>query len=121
MNLHESGEMYLETILILSKELPVVRAVDITEALKISKASVSVALKNLDINGYINIDKRKYITLTKKGILIAKKIYERHEIITAILISMGVNSGVAEADACKIEHDISKESFDAIKKYFDYK
>jgi Mn-dependent DtxR family transcriptional regulator len=120
MELHESGEMYLETILVLSKKLPVVRAIDITEALEFSKPSVSRAIKNLEINNYLNVDKRKYISLTKKGMKIASKIYEKHEVLTAILIKLGVSTDVAEDDACKIEHDISKESFEAIKKYFHY-
>ena len=120
MVLHESGEMYLKTILVLSDRLPVVRAVDITEELQISKPSVSRALQNLEHDEYIKVDKRKYITLTPKGMKIASKVYEKHEVLTSILMRLGVNAETAKDDACKIEHDISSESFDAIKKYFDY-
>jgi len=121
MKLHESGEMYLETILVLSKKLPVVRAIDITETLELSKPSVSRALKTLESNGFIEIDKRKYITLNKKGLEVASMIYERHMVITTILTQIGVSKDVAEDDACKIEHVISKETFDAIKRHFNIK
>ena len=121
MSIHESGEMYLETILQLSTELPVVRAIDITEAMNYSKPSVSRALKILETDGYIETSKRKYITLTEKGYEIAKKILERHKILTEILVRIGVERKTAEEDACKIEHDLSNETFMAIKKYFDFK
>lgn len=116
MNKNESAENYLETILILSKSLPVVRSVDIANELGYKKSSVSVAMKNLREKGHIIVDKSGFITLTQTGREIAEMIYERHELLSSWLIRLGVSKDVALEDACKMEHVISKESFDAIKK-----
>ena len=117
MHINESAENYLETILILSKKLPVVRAVDISEELGFKKSSVSVAMKNLRENHHIIVNKSGFITLTDSGRTIAEMIFERHELITSWLISLGVDPLVAAEDACKMEHVISQQSFDAIKKH----
>lgn len=117
MHVNESAENYLETILILSKELPVVRAVDISEELGFKKSSVSVAMKNLREKNHIVVNKSGFITLTESGKAIADMIYERHELITSWLISLGVDPIIAAEDACKMEHVISQQSFDAIKKH----
>ncbi len=117
MNLNESSENYLEMILMLSKELPVVRAVDIAESMGFKKSSVSVAMKNLRENDYITTTKAGFIYLTDKGREVAEMIYERHEFLTAWLVSLGIDEETAVEDACRMEHDISKESFRAIKKY----
>ncbi len=114
---NESAENYLETILILSKRLPVVRAVDISEELGFKKSSVSVAMKNLREREYIVVNKSGFITLTDAGLQIAEMILERHELITSWLVSLGVDAKIAAEDACKMEHVISRESFAAIKKH----
>ena len=114
---NESAENYLETILILSKRLPVVRAVDISEELGFKKSSVSVAMKNLREREYIVVNKSGFITLTDAGLQIAEMILERHELITSWLVSLGVDAKIAVEDACKMEHVISRESFAAIKKH----
>ena len=111
-----SVEDYLETILILSKRLPVVRAVDIVAELNYSKSSVSAALKNLKAKEYITVESHGYINLTETGKSIAISIYERHEWFAKWLISLGVDDSTANADACRMEHAISSVSFDAIKK-----
>ena len=116
MAVNESAENYLETILILSKELPVVRSVDIANELGFKKSSVSVAMKNLREKEHIVVDKSGFITLTPSGREIAEMIYERHEMISSWLMRLGVSKDVALEDACKMEHVISKESFEAIKK-----
>lgn len=116
MAVNESAENYLETILILSKELPVVRSVDIANELGFKKSSVSVAMKNLREKEHIVVDKSGFITLTPSGREIAEMIYERHEMISSWLMRLGVSKDVALKDACKMEHVISKESSDAIKK-----
>ena len=113
---NESAENYLETILILSKKLPVVRSVDIATELGYKKSSVSIAMKNLREAEHIRVTKEGYIYLTDSGKEIAEMIYERHQILSSWLIKLGVDKKVAEEDACRIEHDISKESFNAIKK-----
>ncbi len=117
MRLQESGEMYLETILILSKKSSSVRSIDISEYMNFSKPSVSRAVSLLKDGGYILVSKDGYITLTAEGLEIAEKIYERHTILTKCLVSLGVSESTASEDACKIEHDISDETFNAIKKY----
>lgn len=117
MNIYKSGEDYLETILILSRRNGNVRSVDIANELGFKKSSVSVAMKNLRMNEYIKVDENGYITLTESGSEIAGKIYERHTILTDFLSSLGVDKNIAAEDACKIEHDISSESFDALKKF----
>ena len=112
----ESAENYLETILILSQKLPVVRSVDISVELGFKKSSVSVAMKHLRENGHITVTDAGYITLTEAGREIAEMIYERHNFLSGWLISLGVDEKIALEDACRIEHVISKDSFAAIKK-----
>ena len=116
MVIHESAEDYLETILMLSKKLPVVRSIDIANEMGYKKSSVSIAMKNLREAEHIHVTKEGYIYLTDSGKEIAEMIYERHQILSSWLIKLGVDKKVAEEDACRIEHDISKESFNAIKK-----
>lgn len=113
----ESAENYLETILILSKEKPVVRSVDVSNYTGYRKSSISIAMKNLKADGYITVSPEGYIYLTPGGLQIAEMIYERHQVLSSWLIHLGVDRKIAVEDACRIEHDISKESFAAIKKY----
>ena len=113
----ESSENYLETILILSKSHPVVRSVDVAEELGFKKSSVSVAMKNLREREHITVTKEGYIYLTESGCEIAEMIYERHQLLSAWLVKLGVDEKIAAEDACKIEHVISSESFSALKKY----
>ena len=115
MKSNESSENYLETILILSKKKPVVRSVDIAEELGFKKSSVSVAMKNLREKDHITVTREGYIYLTPEGRKIADMIYERHEFLSQWLISLGVDPVKATQDACRIEHVISPESFEAIK------
>ena len=117
MSLHESAEMYLETIYSLSKVNSTVRSIDVAEALGYSRPSVSRAVGLLKNDGYLTMDKDSFLALTKKGTEAAEKIYERHTILTAALMALGVDKETAAEDACKIEHDISDRSFDAIKKH----
>ena len=119
MQIRESAENYLETILILSqrKGKGEARSIDIVNELEFSKPSVSVAMKNLRENGYITVDKDGYIRLTDKGLEIAEKMYERHTLLSQWLIKLGVDEKVAVEDACRMEHVISAESFAAIKKH----
>ncbi len=117
MHLQESGEMYLETIYILSKQSPHVRSLDIAEYMNFSKPSVSRAVGLLKSGEYITVDRDGFIKLTQSGLEVAKKIYERHTLLTSFLIRLGVNEKTAAEDACKIEHDISDESFQMIKKH----
>ena len=112
---NESVENYLETILILSKKLPVVRSVDVATELGFKKSSVSIAMKNLREKQFITVTDTGYIYLTPSGKETAEMIYERHEFFSNWLISLGVDSKIATEDACKMEHAISKESFEAIK------
>ncbi len=116
MKIHESAENYLETILMIKNKKGLVRSIDIANELEFSKPSVSVAMRNLRQNGYIDVDENGYITLLESGLEIAEKMYERHTTISDWLISLGVDSQTAVDDACKIEHIISNESFEAIKK-----
>jgi len=111
----ESVEDYLETILLLGKRLSEVRSIDIANELGYSKPSVSVAMKNLKAKNYITVSENGYITLTEEGKTLAESVYERHLLLRDWLISLGVNPDTATADACKMEHDISPESFEAIK------
>lgn len=113
----ESVEDYLETILILSKRLSDVRSIDVVNELSFSKPSVSIAMKNLRNNGYITMSEEGFISLTDSGKKLASAIYERHVILSDWLIYLGVDSKTALIDACKMEHDISEESFEAIKKH----
>lgn len=116
MSLLESGENYLEAILMVSEKQKDVHAIDIVNELKFSKPSVSIMLKKLKDEGYIQIDEHSHITLTEKGFPIANKIYERHKVLTQLLLDLGLPEDIAEDDACKIEHDLSPETFEAVKK-----
>ena len=115
MHLLESGEMYLESILQLSQQQATVRAIDISEYMGYSKPSVSRAMGLLRNGGYIQVDKDGFITLTDSGREIAQKIYERHTVLTQLLVRLGISEETAAADACKMEHALSDESFEAIK------
>ena len=117
MNIHESAEDYLEAILILKVRLGLVRSIDVVRQLNFSKPSVSVAMKRLRENGYIEMDAEGYITLLPPGEEIAKRIYDRHKLLTQFLVRLGVTPDVAAADACKIEHDLSDETFEKIKRH----
>ncbi len=117
MAINESAENYLETILILSQRLPVVRSVDIATELGYKKSSVSIAMKNLREKNHITVSDAGYIYLTESGRAIAEEIYERHQLLSSWLTTLGVDPQVAAEDACKIEHDISRESFEAIKRH----
>lgn len=116
MKIHESAENYLETILMIKNKKGAVRSIDIANELDFSKPSVSVAMKNLRENGFIDVDANGYITLLESGLEIAEKMYERHTTLSNWLISLGVNPETAVEDACRIEHIISAETFEAIKK-----
>ena len=117
MSIHESGEMYLETIHVLLKQNGAVRSVDISEHMGYSKPSVSRAVGLLKKGGYIIVDKDGYITLTEAGLSVAQKIYERHTVLSDLLIALGVSPETASEDACRLEHAISDESFNAIKSH----
>lgn len=117
MKIHESGENYLETILILSKRKGSVRSIDIANELDFSKPSVSIAMKNLREHDYIKVDEDGFITLTNKGQGIASSMYERHLFLSKWLMDMGVAKEIAEKDACRMEHILSSESFEAMRKY----
>ena len=119
MKMQESGENYLETILMLKNRHGQVRSIDIANELGFSKPSISIAMKRLRENGYIEMDPQGWITLTDSGMQIAEKIYERHCVIAEILMSLGVGQETAFQDACKIEHVISEESFSHMKAHFD--
>ena len=114
---NESAENYLETILILSRKLPVVRSVDIANELGFKKSSISIAMKNLREKELITVSDAGFINLTKAGREIADMIYERHEFLTSWLTKLGVDPEIAAEDACKMEHGVSKESFQAIKNF----
>ncbi|MBP3313629.1 MAG: metal-dependent transcriptional regulator [Oscillospiraceae bacterium] len=117
MALHESAEMYLETIYVLAKQKSTVRSVDVAEALNYSKPSVSRAVGLLKNGGYLTVEKDGFLRLTELGTEIGQKIYERHTLLENFLINMGVSPAVAEEDACKMEHAISDETFYAIQKF----
>lgn len=117
--MHESGEMYLETILILSGEKPAVRSIDVGEYMGFSKPSVSRAVGKLKADGYISVDKSGYITLTESGRATAERIYDRHNTLEKIFMTMGVDQETAEDDACKLEHYLSDTTYEAMKKYFN--
>ena len=119
MNIYESSEDYLERILILKEAKGHVRSIDIAESMNFSKPSVSVAMKKLRENGYILVDNDGFITLTEKGMAIANHTYEKHKLLSALLIGLGVSEYTAREDACKIDHDLSDETFNAIKTYVD--
>lgn len=117
MKSNESAENYLETILILGRKNPVVRSVDIAAELGFKKSSVSVAMKNLRENGHITVTREGFIYLTDSGREIAEMIYERHELLSSWLVQLGVDEHTAAEDACRIEHVISRESFEALKRH----
>ena len=117
MHLQESGEMYLETIYLLSKNSDSVRSIDVCEKMGFSKPSVSRAVKLLKEGEYLTVDKDGYLHLTESGLAVAKKIYERHTALTELLVSLGVSRETAAEDACEIEHVISDESFAAMKNH----
>ncbi|MDO4481260.1 MAG: metal-dependent transcriptional regulator [Bacillota bacterium] len=117
MQLQESGEMYIETIYILSKKQSEVRSIDVGEYMGFSKPSVSRAIGILKKGGYVDMDGRGFLSLTAKGLEVAEKIYERHILLTQFLVNLGVEEETAVRDACRMEHIISDESFAAIKKY----
>ena len=120
MRLQESGEMYLESIYVLSKAQGTVRSIDISEYMGYSKPSVSRAVNLLKNGGYIAMDKDNLITLTDSGLEIAKKIFDRHTLLANLLIRLGVSEKTAAEDACKLEHSISDESFEAIRRYMEH-
>ena len=117
MNLQESGEMYLETILVLTRKKSNVRSIDVVEYMGFSKPSVSRAIGLLKSGGYVSVDSDGYLSLTEAGLEVATKIYERHNAITRLLVSLGVDEDVAAADACKMEHNISDQTLEAIEKF----
>ena len=117
MKIHESAENYLETILVLQQRKGSVRSIDIANELEFSKPSVSVAMKNLRLNGYIEVDASGQIHLLPEGQRIAEAVLEKHQLMTQFLIALGVSPEVAAEDACRIEHVLSNESFEAIKEH----
>lgn len=117
MSIQESGEMYLETILILSHKLGAVRSLDVANYMNFSKPSVSRAVGILKTNGYLLMDKSGFLTLTESGKAVAETIYERHVLLTKFLTALGVDPEIAAEDACKMEHDISEETFAAMKRH----
>ncbi len=119
MRIHKSAEDYLEMILRLTEEKGYARSVDIAQGLSVSKPSVSVAMKQLREGGYIVMDKDNYISLTESGMEIAQRIYERHKVLTRMLTLIGVSPEIAQEDACKVEHDISPQTFDAIRAHVE--
>ena len=120
MRLQESGEMYLETIYVLTQQSPYVRSIDVCEHMGYSKPSVSRAVGLLKNGGYITVDSDGYLALTEDGLYVAKKIYERHTVLTKFLVSIGVDEDTASEDACRMEHCISDVSFEAMKKYMKF-
>lgn len=119
MKIYESAEDYLERILVLGKRHGTVRSIDIAEDMNFSKPSISIAMKKLKENGLINIDEKNCITLTPEGLKIAAKIYDRHQTLTQAMMLLGVKKEIAEKDACKIEHVISEETFEAVKEHIN--
>ena len=120
MNIHESAEDYLEAILKLRENHGMVRSIDIVRELGFSKPSISIAMKNLRENGYIQMDGDGYITLLPPGEEIAQRIYGRHKLLTQIFVQLGVSQETAAADACKVEHDLSEETFEKIKAHVEH-
>ena len=117
MRLQESGEMYLESIYVLTKNTPHVRAIDVGEYMGYSKPSVSRAMGLLKSGGYVSVDESGFITLLPPGREVAEKIYERHTLLTSFLVRLGVSKEIASEDACRLEHVLSDESFEAIKRH----
>ena len=119
MIIRKSAEDYLEAMLMLKEERGYIRSIDIADALRVKKPSVSYATKRLRENGYITMDENNFITLSDSGMEIAQRIYNRHKLLTKMLTMLGVDEKTAREDACKIEHDISDKSFDAIKAHIE--
>ena len=119
MRILESSEDYLEAMLMMKEKHGYIRSIDIAMELGVTKPSVSYATKRLRENGYITMDKDGFITLTDKGMAIATHIYERHKVLTSVLIQLGVSPETAREDACKLEHDVSDESFAALKRHME--
>ena len=119
MTIHQSAEDYLEAMLMLREQRGYIRSIDVAEMLGVTKPSVSYATKRLRENGYISMDNSGLITLEEKGLEIAERIYERHKLLTKLLVHLGVSPETAREDACKIEHDLSIETFDAIRRCAD--
>ncbi|MBR6789734.1 MAG: metal-dependent transcriptional regulator [Oscillospiraceae bacterium] len=119
MNIHESAENYLETILTLKNKLGTVRSIDIANEMNVSKPSVSIAMKKLREGGYIEMDAEGYISLLPEGLAIAQRIYERHRLLTRLFVMLGVSEETAAADACKIEHYLSEETYQKIQEHAD--
>ena len=119
MKMQESGENYLETILVLSQQRGMVRSIDVVNAMNFSKPSISNAMRRLRENGYIRMDRSGWITLTEMGREVAEAVYERHRLLTGFLMSIGVSEKTAAEDACRIEHVLSQETFDCIKSHAD--
>ncbi len=119
MKMQESGENYLESILMLSEQKGMVRSIDIVNALNYSKPSISNAMRRLRENGYINMDRSGWINLTEKGREIAENMYERHRLLTDYLLALGVSEKIASEDACRIEHVLSQESFACIRRHME--
>ena len=120
MRLQESGEMYLEAILVLSQRGKPVRSIDVCDYLGYSKPSVSRAMSLLRSGGYVSMDRDSYLSLTEAGKEVAERIYERHQVLSSLFMALGVNEQTATQDACRIEHVISEETFEAIKRHANY-
>ena len=119
MNIHESAEDYLEAILMLKNEIGEVRSIDIVNKMNYSKPSISIAMKKLRENGYIEMDESGYITLKDSGREIAERIYNRHKLLEQVLVAIGVDTARAEEEACKIEHDIDEDTYEKIRLYYE--
>ena len=119
MKNNESQQDYLERILMLEQYSDKIKAINLAKSFNFSRASISIALKKLSDSGYVIIDNNQNITLTDEGRKIAEKVYERHQLLTEVFISIGVSRSIAAADACKLEHDLSDETYDAIKNYYN--
>ncbi|OOB77294.1 MAG: hypothetical protein BEN18_10510 [Epulopiscium sp. Nuni2H_MBin001] len=117
MKIQESAENYLEMILMLTNRLGQVRSIDIANEMNFSKPSVSIAMKNLRTNGYVDVDNKGHIKLTEKGLSIANSVYERHKLLSQFLVHIGVNEETAKKDACKMEHDLSDESLIKLREF----
>lgn len=120
MRLQESGEMYLEAILVLSQRGKPVRSIDVCDYLGYSKPSVSRAMSLLRSGGYVSMDRDSYLSLTEAGKEVAERIYERHQVLSSLFMALGVNEQTATQDACRIEHVISEETFEAIKRHANH-
>ena len=119
MNIHESAENYLEAIYVLNEQNGQVRSIDIARHMNFSKPTISIAMRQFREDGYITVDDNGLISLTEKGLEVANRVYMRHQLLTDALLALGVSEETAEADACKIEHDISEETLECIKRHMD--